>query len=104
MSGGPEGRVMKRLAAIMGSGCWLVMMASPALAAEAEGGAGLWYRGLIALAAGLGLGLAAFGAALGQGRATAAAMEAIGRHAHAADRNFPPLVVGLELMQALALY
>ena len=55
MSGGPEGRVMKRLAAIMGSGCWLVMMASPAVAAEAEGGAGLWYRGLIALAAGLGL-------------------------------------------------
>jgi len=104
MSGGPEGRVMKRLGAIMGSGCWLVMMASPALAAEAEGGAGLWYRGLIALAAGLGLGLAAFGAALGQGRATAAAMESIGRNPNSADRIFTPLIVGLALMEALALY
>ena len=83
----------------------LLMMANPALAAEAaEAGAGMWYRGLIALAAGLGLGLAAFGAALGQGRATAAAMESIGRNPNSADRIFTPLIVGLALMEALALY
>jgi F-type H+-transporting ATPase subunit c len=77
----------------------------PAWAAETgEGGAGLWYKGLIALAAGLGLGLAAFGAALGQGRATAAAMESIGRNPNSADRIFTPLIVGLALMEALALY
>jgi F-type H+-transporting ATPase subunit c len=80
-------------------------LASPAFAqAVGEGGAGLWYRGLIALAAGLGLGLAAFGAALGQGRATAAAMESIGRNPNSADRIFTPLIVGLALMEALALY
>ena len=61
-------------------------------------------QGLIALAAGLGLGLAAFGAALGQGRATAAAMESIGRNPNSADRIFTPLIVGLALMEALALY
>ena len=61
-------------------------------------------HGLIALAAGLGLGLAAFGAALGQGRATAAAMESIGRNPNSADRIFTPLIVGLALMEALALY
>jgi len=85
---------------------WVVLAASPVLAAEAaaEGGGGLWYRGLIALAAGLGLGLAAFGAALGQGRATAAAMESIGRNPNSADRIFTPLIVGLALMEALALY
>ena len=85
---------------------WVVLAASPALAAEAaaEAGAGLWYRGLIALAAGLGLGLAAFGAALGQGRATAAAMESIGRNPNSADRIFTPLIVDLALMDALALY
>jgi F-type H+-transporting ATPase subunit c len=82
----------------------MVLLANPAFAAAEEGGGGLWYRGLIALAAGLGLGIAAFGAALGQGRATAAAMESIGRNPNSADRIFTPLIVGLALMEALALY
>ena len=83
----------------------MVLLANPAFAeVTGEGGGGLWYRGLIALAAGLGLGIAAFGAALGQGRATAAAMESIGRNPNSADRIFTPLIVGLALMEALALY
>jgi F-type H+-transporting ATPase subunit c len=82
----------------------VLLMTNPAFAAVEEGGGSLWYRGLIALAAGLGLGLAAFGAALGQGRATAAAMESIGRNPNSADRIFTPLIVGLALMEALALY
>jgi F-type H+-transporting ATPase subunit c len=83
----------------------LLLLVNPAwaLAAE-EGGGGAWSKGLIALAAGLGLGMAAFGAALGQGRATAAAMESIGRNPNSADRIFTPLIVGLALMEALALY
>src|SRR5947208_15580513 len=92
----PTGRTM--VSVVM----WL--LANPACAAVEEGGGGLWYRGLIALAAGLGLGIAAFGAALGQGRATAAAMESIGRNPNSADRIFTPLIVGLALMEALALY
>ena len=80
------------------------LLGSPALALAAEEGGGEWHRGLIALAAGLGLGIAAFGAALGQGRATAAAMESIGRNPNSADRIFTPLIVGLALMEALALY
>ncbi len=83
----------------------LVLAETPALAETAAGGGeGLWYKGLIALAAGLGLGIAAFGAALAQGRATAAAMESIGRNPNSADRIFTPLIVGLALMEALALY
>ena len=82
----------------------VLMLANPAFAAVGEGGDGAWWRGLIALAAGLGLGIAAFGAALGQGRATAAAMESIGRNPKSADRIFTPLIVGLALMEALALY
>jgi F-type H+-transporting ATPase subunit c len=82
-----------------------ILFAHPAWAAEtAAGGGGGWQSGLIALAAGLGLGIAAFGAALGQGRATAAAMESIGRNPNSADRIFTPLIVGLALMEALALY
>jgi F-type H+-transporting ATPase subunit c len=82
----------------------VLLPANPAFAAGAEGGDGGWWRGLIALAAGMGLGIAAFGAALGQGRATAAAMESIGRNPNSADRIFTPLIVGLALMEALALY
>lgn len=83
----------------------MLLVVGPAAAETgAEGGGGDVSRGLIALAAGLGLGIAAFGAAAGQGRATAAAMESIGRNPNSADRIFTPLIVGLALMEALALY
>lgn len=82
--------------------CGVVLMANPAMAQEAAGGG--TSSGLIALAAGLGLGIAAFGAAIAQGKATAAAMESIGRNPNSADRIFTPLIVGLALMEALALY
>jgi F-type H+-transporting ATPase subunit c len=71
-----------------------------ALAAEERGGLTALSGGL----GGLGLGIAAFGVGLGQGRATAAAMESIGRNPNSSDRIFTPLVLGLALMEALALY
>jgi F-type H+-transporting ATPase subunit c len=81
------------------------LLASPAFAQEAAAaGPGGVVNGLIALAAGLGMGIAAFGVGLGQGRATAAAMESIGRNPNSADRIFTPLILGLALMEALALY
>ena len=98
---------MDRLGKPLLAAVWLLMLAVPAFgmdAAAAGGGGGVWHEGLIALGAGLGLGLAAFGAALGQGRATAAAMESIGRNPNSADRIFTPFIVGLALMEALALY
>src|SRR5262245_56731591 len=96
---------MRRIVGWFWAALVVVMMANPVLAeTAAEAGGGPWSRGLIALAAGLGLGLAAFGAALGPGRAPAAAMESIGRNPNSADRIFTPLLVGLALMEALALY
>ena len=77
-----------------------VLIASPAFA---ETGMGSDSSGLIALAAGLGLGMAALGTALGQGRATAAAMESIGRNPNSADKIQTPLIIGLALMEALTL-
>jgi len=79
------------------------LIASPALAAEGTAAA-VGAGGLIALGAGIGMGLAAFGVGLGQGRATAAAMESIGRNPNSADRLFTPFILGLALMEALALY
>lgn len=87
---------------------WLVIMAlclvaGPAFAAE-EGAMAMGQGGLIALGAGIGMGLAAFGVGLGQGRATAAAMESIGRNPNSAEKLFTPFILGLALMEALALY
>lgn len=58
----------------------------------------------MALAAGLGMGIAAFGASLGQGRAAAAALEGIARNPEASGRLFLPLVLGLALIEPLAIY
>ena len=58
----------------------------------------------IALACGLGLGLAAVGGALGQGRAAAAALEGIARNPGASDKVFTPLILGLALIESLVIY
>jgi F-type H+-transporting ATPase subunit c len=91
-----------KLGRILGMFFLLLVMVGPAFAETGAGGT--IDRGLIGLGAAVGLGLAAFGAALGQGRATAAAMESIGRNPNSADRLFTPLLLGLALMEALALY
>jgi F-type H+-transporting ATPase subunit c len=76
-----------------------------ALAEDAAGGGGGGYGiGAIAFSAALAISLSAFGAALGQGRAVAAAMESIGRNPNCADRIQTPMIIGLALMEALAIY
>jgi F-type H+-transporting ATPase subunit c len=76
---------------------------SPAFA-EAGAGGGDITRGLVALAAGLAIGVAAIGPGLGQGRAVASAMEAIGRNPNAADRIQTPMIIGIAFMEALVIY
>jgi F-type H+-transporting ATPase subunit c len=80
----------------------VMLTAGPALAQETASGG--FDKGLTGLGATLGLGLAALGAGLGQGKATASAMESIGRNPNSTDRIFTPLLLGLALMEALALY
>jgi F-type H+-transporting ATPase subunit c len=80
---------------------FVVVGASFALAAD---GAGDPTRGYIALAGGLGVGIAAVGAALGQGRAVAAAMESIGRNPNAAANIQTPMIIGIAFIEALAIY
>ena len=92
---------MKRLREVWMAVC-AVFLATPAFAETGAGGPS--EKGLIALAAGIGLGMAALGTALGQGRATAAAMESIGRNPNSADKIQTPLIIGLALMEALTLY
>lgn len=61
-------------------------------------------NGWIALAAGLGLGLAAFGGALGQGRTASTALDGIARNPGAADKLFTPMILGLALIESLVIY
>jgi F-type H+-transporting ATPase subunit c len=60
--------------------------------------------GLIALAAGLGLGLAALGGALAQGKAAATALDGIARNPGAADKIRGPMILGLALIESLVIY
>ena len=58
----------------------------------------------IALAAGLGIGIAAFGGALGQGKAAASALDGIARNPGASDKIFTPMILGLALIESLVIY
>ncbi|MFM7202582.1 MAG: ATP synthase F0 subunit C [Myxococcota bacterium] len=62
------------------------------------------FKGLIGLGAGLAVGLGSFGAALGQGSAAKAALEGIARNPSASDKLFTPMLLGLALMESLAIY
>ncbi|MCB9643674.1 MAG: ATP synthase F0 subunit C [Myxococcales bacterium] len=80
--------------------CFLPM----ASAFAADGGKGGAAAGWIALAAGIGLGIAAFGGALGQGKAASSALEGIARNPEASGRLFLPLILGLALIESLVIY
>ena len=80
----------------------VVLFLSQGTAMAQEGDA--LTRGWVAIAAGLAIGIPALGAALGQGRAVAAAMESIGRNPNSADRIQTPMIIGLALIEALAIY
>jgi len=69
-----------------------------------DGSKGESTMGYIALAAGLGIGLAAFGGALGQGRAAASALEGIARNPGAAGKIMTPMIIGLALIESLVIY
>ncbi len=80
----------------------IIVLSTSGAAFAAEGGDS--SRGVIALAAGLAIGIAAVGASLGQGRAVAAAMESIGRNPSSADRIQTPMIIGIAFIEALAIY
>jgi F-type H+-transporting ATPase subunit c len=78
----------------------VLLLATPAFA---EGGLSTG-DGLAALAAGLGMALAAGLCGLGQGKATASAVEALARNPGARPGIFTFLIIGLALIESLALY
>ncbi len=88
------------------SALFTLLVAASAYAQEAGGAATAFSDRdkIIALAAGLGIGIAAFGGALGQGRAAAAALDGIARNPGASDKIFTPMILGLALIESLVIY
>ena len=83
----------------------LSIVSVPSLALAAEGGGtGGWVGPFAVLAAGLGMGLASGLCGLGQGRAAASAVDAIARQPGAAARIQTVMIIGLALIESLALY
>ena len=60
-------------------------------------------QGLIALAAGLAIGLGAFGAATAQSKAAAAAFEGVTRNPSSKDAVFTPFILALAFMEFQAI-
>ena len=58
----------------------------------------------LALAIGLGFGLAVLGGALGQGKAIASSVEAMARQPEAGGRIFAAMIIGLALIETLVIY
>ncbi|MGH7356700.1 MAG: ATP synthase F0 subunit C [Candidatus Rokuibacteriota bacterium] len=82
----------------------VAVLGVPGVALAAEGGTGGWVGPFALIAAGLGMALAAGLCGLGQGRAVAAAVDAIARQPGAAARIQTAMIIGLALIESLAIY
>jgi F-type H+-transporting ATPase subunit c len=91
--------VLVLLGVIFAFSCGIAMAAEPA-----AGGLEPQVKSMIALAAGIGLGIAALGGALGQGKAIAAALDGIGRNPGASGKIITPMIIGLAMIESLVIY
>jgi len=81
----------------------LFVLAFPGLAFAADATPS-WVGPFTVIAAGIGMAIAAGLCGLGQGRAVAAAVEAMGRQPGAAARIQVAMIIGLALIESLAIY
>jgi F-type H+-transporting ATPase subunit c len=79
----------------------MVMAVGNLLAADGGESSDKWA---IYLAAGLCIGIAAFGTGLGQGKATGSAVEGIARNPSASPRIMTSMIIGLAMIESLAIY
>jgi F-type H+-transporting ATPase subunit c len=79
-------------------------VASAQQAAAAAGAQASWVGPFTVIAAGIGMALAAGLCGLGQGRAIASAVEGIARQPGAAARIQTAMIIGLALIESLAIY
>jgi F-type H+-transporting ATPase subunit c len=82
----------------------MAVLVFPGLALAADGATGSWVGPYAVLAAGFGMAIAAGLCGLGQGRAIASAVDAMARQPGAAARIQTAMIIGLALIESLAIY
>jgi len=82
----------------------VAVLVFPTAARAADGGAGSWIGPFAVIAAGIGMAIAAGLCGLGQGRAVASAVDAMARQPGAAARIQTAMIIGLALIESLAIY
>ena len=81
----------------------MAMLLAPASFAQGADAAAAGSKGLLWIAAIIGVGISAFGCGLGQGRIGAAAQEGIARNPGAAKSMFVPMILALAFVETLVL-
>jgi F-type H+-transporting ATPase subunit c len=97
---------MKNVLRLAGVSVFMVLATSSMLFA-ADGTVGpevIKFFSWIAVAAGIGMGLAAIGTGIGQGHATQGACEGIARNPEASGKITTALIIGLAMIESLAIY
>jgi F-type H+-transporting ATPase subunit c len=82
----------------------VAILGVPGLAFAADGAGGGWIGPFAVVAAGIGMAIAAGLCGLGQGRAVASAVDAMARQPGAAARIQTAMIIGLALIESLAIY
>jgi F-type H+-transporting ATPase subunit c len=102
---------MKKFSAIMLLVLGLVLMASAVFAAETAAAPGaapeaskFAFFGTVAAASAIGIGIAALGTGIGMGLGIGRAVEGIARNPEASGKIMTTMIVGLALIESLAIY
>ena len=98
---------MKKISALLFLVISLVLVASAAFAetaAAAPDAAKFSFFGTVALASAIGIGIAALGTGIGMGLGIGRAVEGIARNPEASGKIMTTMIVGLALIESLAIY
>jgi F-type H+-transporting ATPase subunit c len=100
---------MKKVTAIMVLVFGLMLIATAAFAAEAVAAAApdaakFAFFGTVAAASAIGIGIAALGTGIGMGLSVGRAVEGIARNPEASGKIMTTMIVGLALIESLAIY
>src|SRR5258707_15834613 len=96
---------MKKWSMVLTTLATMMLIAPAAFAQGADAaGSSAGAKGLMAIAAAFGMGIAAFGCGLGQGRVASAACEGMARNPGAAGAVRTAMILGLVFIETLALF
>jgi len=99
---------MKKITAIVVLVLGLMLIATAAFATEAAAAgsdaAKLSFFGTVAFASAIGIGIAALGTGIGMGLSVGRAVEGIARNPEASNKIMTTMIVGLALIESLAIY